>query len=137
MISPTMQQNVQNGYQTAMTQGYASNVISIKGGRDVAKNYPVAAGYAALLLDEDNKMFFLKINDSSGIPRQLREFKYEEITPADPTAFDPSKFATKEDFNILLSEIRKMSNKEGKPRHYSNEHKPRRNNDGKSYEKTV
>lgn len=132
MVSPNMQQNLQNVYQTAMTQGYASNIIPIKGGRDVAKNYPVAAGYAAFLLDEENKMFFLKINDASGIPKPLREFKFEEITPADPNAFDPSKFVTKEDFNVLLSEIKKMNRKE--PHHHNNS---RRNDNGKSYEKSI
>ena len=133
MISPTNVQNLQNGQQIAMTQGYASNVIPIRGGREGARMYPVAAGYAALLLDEENKTFFLKINDASGIPRQLREFKYEEVTPADPGSFDPSKFATKEDFNILLNEIKKLGGKEDGYRH----HKSRRNGDGQSYDKPV
>lgn len=133
MISPINQQNLQNA-QSAMTQGYASNVIPIRGGREGARTYPVAAGYAALLLDEENKMFFLKTNDSSGIPRQLREFKYEEVTPADPATFDPSNFATKEDFNVLLNEIKKMNN-EGRTRRYENSR--RRNSDGKSYEKSI
>lgn len=135
MISPINQQPLQN-IQSAMTQGYASNVIPIRGGREGARTYPVAAGYAALLLDEENKMFFLKTNDSSGIPRQLREFKYEEVTPADPTTFDPSNFATKEDFNVLLNEIKKMNNTEGRNRRY-NENSRRRNSDGKSYEKSI
>lgn len=131
MISPTTsQQNFQNVNQISMTQGYASNAIPIRGGREGARTYPVAAGYAAFLLDEESKMFFLKINDSSGIPRQLREFKYEEVTPADPTTFDPSKFATKEDFNVLLSEIKKLSHKEDKHNH-------RRNSYGQPYEKPV
>ena len=134
MISPINQPSLQNA-QSAMTQGYASNVIPIRGGREGARTYPVAAGYAALLLDEENKMFFLKTNDSSGIPRQLREFKYEEVTPADPATFDPSNFATKEDFNVLLNEIKKMNNNEGRNRHY--EHSRRRNGDGKSYEKSI
>ncbi len=133
MISPINQQSLQNA-QSAMTQGYASNVIPIRGGREGARTYPVAAGYAALLLDEENKMFFLKTNDSSGIPRQLREFKYEEVTPADPATFDPSNFATKEDFNVLLNEIKKM-NSEGRTRRYENSR--RRNGDGKSYEKSI
>lgn len=133
MISPINQPNLQNP-QSAMTQGYASNVILIRGGREGARTYPVSAGYAAFLLDEENKMFFLKTNDSSGIPRQLREFKYEEVTPADPATFDPSNFATKEDFNVLLNEIKKMNN-EGRTRRYENSR--RRNGDGKSYEKSI
>lgn len=134
MISPINQPNLQNA-QSTMTQGYASNVIPIRGGREGARMYPVAAGYAAFLLDEENKKFFLKINDSSGISRQLREFKYEEVTPADPATFDPSNFATKEDFNVLLNEIKKMSNGETRSRRH-NEYR-RRNSDGKSYEKSI
>lgn len=135
MISPTVQQNFQSVNQMSMTQGYASNAIPIRGGREGAKVYPVAAGYAAFLFDEENQTIFLKINDSSGIPRPLREFKYEEVTPTDPNAFDPSKFATKEDFNILLNEIKKLGGKEERSRRHS--YNSRRNNDGQSYEKPV
>ena len=103
MNSPTMQQNFTN-----INQGYASNVIRIKGGREGANMYPVAAGYTALLLDEENSMFFIKTNDASGIPRPLREFKYEEVTPADPSSLDFSKCATKEDLNTILNEIKKL-----------------------------
>lgn len=134
MISPNTQQNFQNVYQSTMTQGYTPIITFIKGGRDSAKNYPVAAGYAVFLIDEENKMFFLKINDYSGMLRPLREFKFEDVTPADQAAFDPSKFVTKEDFNVLLSEIKKMNSGREPRRHNYN---PRRNNDGKSYEKSI
>ena len=113
--------------QGSLTEGFASNVIHIHGGREAAKMYPVQSGYAIFLLDEESNTFFIKINDANGIPRQLREFKYEEVTPVDSGTIDPSKFATKDDFNILLNEIKKLNN---------NHYRPRRNNYG-SDEKSV
>lgn len=122
MPSPITQQN------NNIMQGYASNAIFIRGGREGAKNYPVAAGYTAFLVDEENKKFFIKTNDTSGIPRQLREFDWEEVTPADLGSFDPSKFATKDDFNVLLEEIKKLQ-----PQRENNYHnKQRRNNNVQS-----
>lgn len=90
------------------TQAYASNIISIRGGREAAQRYPVANGYIAWLIDEENQTFYVKGNDANGLPMPLREFKYEEITPPTPEAFDPSKFVTKDDFNLLMQEIRKL-----------------------------
>lgn len=132
MISP----NFQNVNQLGLTQGFNTNAILIRGGRDAAMNYPVQYGYAAFIIDEENGEFFIKINDTNGNIKPLREFKYEEITHADPNAFDPSQFATKEDFNMLLNEIKKLSGREEKPRRY-NDYKPRRNRDGQSYGKSI
>lgn len=109
MISPNLQQN-----------NFPSNIITIHGGREGANMYPLQNGYRALLLDEENKMFFIKTIDS------MREFKYEEVTPKDQSGFDPSNFATKEDINRLYDEIKKLNNN----RSYNNNYRPRRNHNG-------
>ena len=123
MTSPIQPQNLNN-----INQGYASNVIRIRGGREGANMYPVAAGYTALLLDEENSMFFIKTNDASGIPRPLREFKYEEVTQPTPSSLDFSKFATKEDLNNILSEIRKLQS--NNDNNYNKPNNRRNNNNG-------
>lgn len=133
MISP----NNQNVNQ----QGRLSNAFFIRGGRDSAMSYPVAAGYEAFLVDEENKMFFIKSNDPSGRGFILREFTYEEITPKQNTAFgtpdglDLSKYATKEDLNAIIEEIRKLQGERDRGR--NNYRNNRRSRHGKSYEESI
>ena len=136
MISPNNQTNLQNQNQ----QGRLSNAFFIHGGRDAAMNYPVAAGYDAFLVDEDLKMFFIKSNNIPGMGMTLREFKYEEVTPkqnivsAVPDGFDPSKYVTKDDFNVLLEEVKKLQGGKDKGHHYNNIRNNRRSRNGKSYD---
>ena len=134
MISPNNQMNLQNNQQVRL-----SNAFFIHGGRDGAMNYPVQAGYEAFLVDEENKMFFIKMNNPAGQGVSLREFKYEEITPkpntvvATPDGFDPSKYATKEDLNMILEEIKKLQGNKG--RQYNGRN--RRSRNGKSYDESI
>lgn len=132
MISPNNQTN--------LTQIRLSNAFFIHGGRDSAMNYPVQAGYEAFLVDEENKMFFIKKNGPQG-GFNLREFTYEEVTPQQnnaigtPDGFDPSKYATKEDLNMILAEIRKLQ--EGKDKGHNNFRNTRRSRHGKPYDESV
>ena len=106
MVSPNNQMNLQNNQQIRL-----SNAFFIHGGRDGAMNYPVQVGYEAFLVDEENKMFFIKKNSPNG-GGFLREFTYEEVTPQPNIAvgtldgFDPSKYVTKEDFNVSVAYIK-------------------------------
>lgn len=93
------------------TQSYAaptSNAIYIRGGLEGAKNYPVTPGYTAWLIDEENKKFFIKFVNSSGIPT-IKEFKYEEVETPDTQASsgESSKYVLKEDFDKLYNKIEK------------------------------
>lgn len=128
MISPINQQ---------IRQNRNTNAFFIHGGRESALNYPVMAGYDAFIIDEENKMFYIKTNDMNGQNMSLREFKYEEVTPQEQQLQqDPSKYATKEDFNMLLAEIKKLQNNRGEFReHHRNNYNNRRNRDGKQYDK--
>lgn len=73
-------------------------------GRDGANKYPVGPGYTAYLFDDEEGKFYIK---SNGQP--LREFEYTEITPPDNSNIDMSKFATKDDFAALMTEIHKLA----------------------------
>lgn len=124
MISPNNQMNLQNNQQ-----GRLSNAFFIHGGREAAMNYPVAAGYEAFLIDEENKMFFIKTNSPTGQGFNLREFTYEEVTPKQNVSVGNQEYATKEDFNMLLEEIRKLQDKG----HHTRRN-VRRSRNGKSYD---
>ena len=120
MISP----NNQNGIQASP---FATNIMTVRGGREGALSYPLQAGYTALLLDEENQMFFIKRNDGSGMQLPLREFKFKEVTPSNSNPGDGTQYATKEDFNILMAEIKKLQG------NTQNNFKPRRNNSGQQH----
>lgn len=126
MISPNNQQgNIQQTFFVNLNGG----------GRSSAINYPIAAGYEVFLLDENSKMFFIKRNN--GIEITLREFKYDEVTPKTPTQNisdnpDFSKYATKEDLNMLVEEIKKLQDR-GRNNYRNN----RRSRHGKSYEESI
>jgi len=126
MISP-------NNQQGNILQTFFVNLNG--GGRSSAINYPIAAGYEVFLLDENSKMFFIKRNN--GIEITLREFKYDEVTPKTPTQNisdnpDLSKYATKEDLNMLVEEIKKLQDR-GRNNYRNN----RRSRHGKSYEESI
>ncbi len=107
-----------------------TNIISVRGGREGAMMYPLQAGYTALLLDEENKMFFIKKSDGS----PMREFKFEEIQST-PVAADPSKYATKDDINAIMARLDDIER--AQTNRYSQKfNKPRRNDhDGQRYSK--
>ncbi len=129
MISPNNQQgNIQQTFFVNLNGG----------GRSSAINYPIAAGYEVFLLDENSKMFFIKRNN--GIEITLREFKYDEVTPKTPTQnisdnSDLSKYATKEDLNAIIEEIRKLQGE--RDRGHNNYRNNRRSRHGKSYEESI
>jgi len=135
MFSPNNgQMNVQQGQ---IQQTFFVNLNG--GGKPSAINYPVAAGYEVFLLDEESKTFFIKKNNGVGI--SLREFKYEEVAQETapqnaPANFDPSKYATKEDLNMILEELKKMQGgkERDRGRHYENRRSRRNRNDKQSYD---
>lgn len=111
----------------------SSNIIHIRGGLDGAKNYPVTPGYVAMLLDEEVKKFFIKTTGANGVPN-IREFDYEEVNRETPID-DTSKYATKDDFNMLMGEIKKLQS--GQRNNYKYNNYRRNYGNGKSHGKTV
>lgn len=128
MMSPINQQ---------IRQNRNTNAFFINGGRESVLKYPVMAGYDAFIIDEENKMFYIKTNDINGQNISLREFKYEEVTPQEQQPQqDSSKYATKEDLAAIMAEIKKLQNNRSEFReHRRNNYNNRRNRDGKQYDK--
>lgn len=56
-----------------------NTITWIDDGEAGANRYPVAAGNSVALFDKNEKRFFIKSVDISGMPMPLREFKYEEV----------------------------------------------------------
>ena len=58
-------------------QGAGNNMVWVQGLAG-AKGYPVAAGSAVWMMDSEDKRFYLKSTDATGIPNPLRIFEYRE-----------------------------------------------------------
>lgn len=100
-------------YQTAVpmaqpqAQNSSGNIMTIFiGSEEEANSYPVAAGTTVLLLCFQLKKFWLKSTSTSGVPEQLREFSFDEKTPA-PVA---SSGVTRQEFDSLSKKIDKLIN---------------------------
>lgn len=98
----------------------ALEVRFIQGGSNSAKAYPVMPGKTVLLMDSEESKFFLKTMETNGVPKPLREFKYEEVfnTGNDiPIAKEVTPdYVTKEDFNAFADRMIAMIS-ERKPRY--------------------
>lgn len=82
----------------------------IQGGSNSAKAYPVMPGKSVLLMDSEESKFFLKTMEINGVPKPIREFKYEEIVEASPIDIPTAKeispeYVTKDDLNAALDKI--------------------------------
>ncbi len=70
-------QNVQQQPQQ-QSQGANNNIIWVQGLAG-AKGYPVAPGSAVWMMDSEDKRFYIKSADGSGLPNPLRIFAYQEL----------------------------------------------------------
>lgn len=99
-------------YQTAAPmqqpqQQQSGNIMTIFVGSDEeANSYPVAAGTTVLLLCFPHKKFWLKSTSTSGVPEALREFSFDEKTPAPVVQGG----VTREEFDKLSAKIDKLIN---------------------------
>lgn len=84
------------------------NSVAFVNGEEGAKNYLVAAGNSVLLMDFNINKFWVKSTGPNGIPQQMREFTFEEITPKIETA--QSDFVTKQELNDLRSYLENQFN---------------------------
>lgn len=66
------------GQQSQQPQGAGNNIVWVQGMAG-AKAYPVAPGAAVWMMDSEEKQFYVKSVDGSGIPNPLRVFRYEEM----------------------------------------------------------
>ena len=77
-------------------------------GEQAAKSYPVAPGATVILMDSEASRFYMKSADISGMPMPLRTFEFTEVVqnaPVTASAFDPSKFVTKDELAEMLANL--------------------------------
>ena len=79
-------------------QGTGNNIAG-------AKAYPVAPGAAVWMMDSEEKQFYVKSVDGSGIPNPLRAFRYEEIREAKQPEAPVGDYVTREEFEKRIAEL--------------------------------
>jgi len=95
------QQFFQQFQQQPQQQNNSVSVVTVQGEAG-ARIYPVAAGNTVLLIDFDNKKFWLKSTDLNGMPSRFAAFSFtEEIKPAN----DTDNFISRNEFNELKQSI--------------------------------
>jgi hypothetical protein len=99
---PTQQQNTTQNNGMIWVQGEAG-----------AKSYLIAPSSAVTLWDSEDKIFYIKSANASGMP-SLQKFSYCEITDnsniktdtnSENISFDGSKFVTREEYEDLQNKI--------------------------------
>ena len=80
----------------------SSPIIWVQG-EEGAKAYMVASGNSVLLMDSENRVFYIKSTDASGMPQPLRIFDYTERgkNAQQKTESENDKFVTREEFEAL------------------------------------
>ena len=85
-----------------------TNPIWVRG-KGEAEAYPLPAGGAAILMDSEKNVFYMKTRDTNGIYSPIREFEYTEHVSQ--TQVDGTEYATKAEFSELtnsVNELRKL-----------------------------
>lgn len=103
---PTQQQNTTQNNGMIWVQGEAG-----------AKSYLIAPSSAVTLWDSEDKIFYIKSANASGMP-SLQKFSYCEITDnnsnvksetnSENICFDGSKFVTREEYADLQNKIQTL-----------------------------
>lgn len=97
---PMMQQS----YQPA--QNVTGSFITVPvSGEAEAINYPVAAGNTVLLIDFENKIFWLKTTDVNRVPQPMRRFNFEEQVPQTATS---EQVVSRKEFDELRKAIKEL-----------------------------
>ena len=102
-------------------QGVQNNGIIWVQGRAGANAFLVAPNASVMLMDSDEKVFYIKSADASGMPQPLRIFDYTErvgnsvanpITPVSQNNqnFNPDMYITREEFEKRVAEILAIEN---------------------------
>lgn len=89
--------------------GQSNGILWVQG-EEGAKAYPVPIGSTLLLMDSEEKRFFIKTTDASGIPMPLRTFEYTEKQAQTGGLSGSSNevenmYITREEFESRLKEI--------------------------------
>lgn len=84
-----------------------TNMIWVQGDSG-AKAYPVQNGKSVVLFDSEEKRFFIKAVDASGMPLPLKVFNYSETIEIEEKKpeIDTSKFITRDEFDEVISSLK-------------------------------
>lgn len=111
---PMMQSQQAQPQQSYMGQSPlmnpSSGIIWVQG-EIGARAYPVGAGNSVLLMDSDDKYFYIKSADAMGMPK-LHKYFYSEVIDEVPKIeqsrdhdYDTAKLASREEVQSLQAEI--------------------------------
>ena len=122
----TMPQQIPYSQAPMVQQPMNSNGIIWVSGEIGARAYPSpAAGQSVLLMDSENKRFYIRGTDASGMPLPLRTFAYTEEVQTqhsyDDNKIDTSQFITRTQLEELLNERFPVQNQTQTKRGKSNE----------------
>lgn len=89
-------------YQSPINSGTGPTVVMVSG-ESGANNYPVAAGNTVLLMDFEEKKFWLKSTDVNGFPQPLRSFSFTETSQKiqNGTEKEETQYVTKKEFDEM------------------------------------
>lgn len=73
-------------------------------GLDGAKAFPMAPNESAVLMDENEDIFYFKTTDGAGFPT-IRAFSFK---PLDTQSASSSQYVTREELNQAISSIKEM-----------------------------
>lgn len=109
-------QNYPQPRQNYAQQPQQSGILWVQG-EEAAKAYMVAAGNSVLLMDSEQRVFYLKSTDQSGMPLPLRVFDYTERAVTPPVGVPAAQiyageFVTRKEFEALAAQISSLSGKE-------------------------
>lgn len=106
----SMPQQMQYSQAPMMQQPMHSNGIIWVSGEIGARAYPSPApGQSILLMDSENKRFYIRGTDASGMPLPLRTFAYTEEVQTQHSydadnKIDTSQFITRSELEEMLNE---------------------------------
>lgn len=106
---PQQQQNQPYAIQQPSSMPASSSITWVQG-EVGARAYPVAAGSSVMLMDSDDKYFYIKSADNMGMPA-LRKYYYSEVVE-EPTkqiehnhSYDTENLVNKDELEKLQDEI--------------------------------
>lgn len=105
----TMQPNqVSVSPMTYGQQQQSNGIIWVQGEIGARAYPPPMAGSSVLLMDSDDKRFYIKSTDASGMPMPLRIFSYtEEVsTQRAYSQNDPSQYITRQEFEEYMRNMK-------------------------------
>lgn len=109
--------------QTQVMPQQASTGITWVSGEIGARAYPSPApGQSVLLMDSEDKVFYIRATDASGMPMPLRKFSYTEEVSTQHSFdsqqhIDTSQFITRDELEQMLNErlpVQTSTTKRGK-----------------------